>query len=356
VARVLPWLVGGGAAAAGYLWWKQARRSAPPKATDATSAPPTVSPSTTPSVRDPLPGRWIWPVPYWNGRKPVISDGFDSPRAGLPKHGGVDIMYERIPSDSFKPGSTNGSRFHVMPDGVIALAASDGIIWQADKAPHGYEVVIDHSPRKVTTFYAHLEKLLVDETQRAASKQRVFAGQPIGFIGFSPLDKAHLRHLHFEVWRGGPNERIDPQLLMATWEISGAPSDAVVARNAGFRYRSIGRSGDAYPEWVRALKRKAGVYVIRDGASREILYVGSSTTQLYATITRHFQTWRRYKGFWRGQYGEGHDPGLTYDRGDVEVAIRLTSPSRALDEEARLIRHLKPRDNVLGAELDEVPF
>jgi hypothetical protein len=207
--------------------------------------------------------------------------------------------------------------------------------------------VIDHSPRKVATFYAHLEKLLVAETQRGASKQRVFAGQPIGFIGFDPLDAARIKHLHLEVWRGGPSDRIDPAPMMARWDFVGAPTNTLVARNAGFRYRPVGDVGEPYPNWVRAVKGKAGVYVIREAASREIVYVGSSTQRLYDTLTRHFQTVRRYKGFWRDQYGEGHDPG-TYERASVEVAIRLTAPSRALDEEARLIRHLKPRDNVVG--------
>src|SRR5438128_7035179 len=72
----------------------------------------------------------------------------------------------------------------------------------------------------------------------------------------------------------------------------------------------------------------------------------------------HFH-WRRYKGFWRGQYAEGHDPGLTYDRDSVEVAVRTTSPSKSLDEEMRLIARLKPRDNLIG-QVDEaeerVPF
>ncbi|HTR49502.1 MAG TPA: hypothetical protein VMJ10_02280 [Kofleriaceae bacterium] len=59
----------------------------------------------------------------------------------------------------------------------------------------------------------------------------------------------------------------------------------------------------------------------------------------------------------RRQYGEGHDPGLTYDRAQVEVAIRLTSPTDSLDEETRMIRRLKPRDNILGQpELEDAPF
>ena len=70
----------------------------------------------------------------------------------------------------------------------------------------------------------------------------------------------------------------------------------------------------------------------------------------------HFH-WRRWKGFWRGQYGEGHDPGLTYARGAVEVAVRRTKPNDALDEEARMIRRLRPRDNLLGQPVaNDVPF
>jgi hypothetical protein len=70
----------------------------------------------------------------------------------------------------------------------------------------------------------------------------------------------------------------------------------------------------------------------------------------------HFH-WRRWKGFWKGQYGEGHDPGLTYDRASVEVAVKTTSAADALDEEARLIRRLRPRDNLIGQpDLEEAPF
>lgn len=128
-------------------------------------------------------------------------------------------------------------------------------------------------------------------------------------------------------------------------------------RNAGHAYRPIGASGEPYPSWVRELKGEAGVYMIRDAGSHEILYVGSSSSRLYDTLTRHFQQWRRYKGYWRGQYAEGHDPGLTYNRARVEVAVKVTSPSDALDEEARMIRRLNPRDNILGQpELEDAPF
>jgi hypothetical protein len=138
------------------------------------------------------------------------------------------------------------------------------------------------------------------------------------------------------------------------------PGPILIARNASLQYRRVGERGEAYPDWVRALDGKSGVYVIREidrNGSPEIVYVGSSNGRLYDTLTRHFQIWRRYKGFWKGQYAEGHDPGLTYDRGRVDVAVRVTAPGDALDEEARLIARLRPRDNLLLQPAEEaVPF
>lgn len=337
--RALPFLVAGSLAA--YAWTRRGSTSAH----SATRV-------------GPLPGRWVWPVPRWNGRAPMISDGFDSPRPGVPRHGGVDIMFARLPADTFKAGTPNASKLFVMPDGLVAVAASDGVVRSAMQTPHGIAVVIDHTPNKVATFYTHLEKLLVAAAGPGKSNERVRAGQPIGIIGASPLDAEHLKHLHFEMWLGGPNDRIDPAPLMRAWDRVADPN-ALVARNAGFVYRPVGASGEAYPDWVRALKGKAGVYVIRDSESREIVYVGSSAGRLYDTLTRHFQTWRRWKGFWKGQYREGHDPGLTYERDSVEVAVRLTSPAKSLEEEMRLIARLRPRDNLIGQreEADEqIPF
>jgi len=313
------------------------------------------SASTATTLTGRLPGRWVWPVQSWNGRRPAISSGFNSPRPGLPRHGGVDIMFERRPSDAFKAGTPNGAKNHVMPDDIAVLAAADGIVWSAMQTPRGHAVVIEHSPLSVATFYAHLDRINVTPTARAETKQRVRAGQLLGTVGFSPLDGEKLKHLHFEVWLGGPSARIDPQQIMTSWEVLGDPREQLVARNAGLTYRPVGSPGDAYPQWVRDLKGKSGVYVIRERG--ETVYVGSSIGRLYDTLTRHLQTWRRWKGFWKGQYGEGHDPGLTYRRDRVAVAVRLTSPDEALAEEERLIRRLQPRDNLLLQPEEEViPF
>jgi hypothetical protein len=338
--RPLAWLAVGGGVLAATEWWRHRAR--------ATNGLPTHD---THGGRTTLAGEWVWPVPRWNGRAPVVSDGFESPRQGLPRHGGVDIMFAREPHDPWRAGTPNGSKAFVMPDEIVAIAASDGVVWSAGASPRGFQVVLDHTPRKVATFYAHLEKLLV------AKGDQVRAGQPIGIIGASPLDAEHLKHLHFELWLGGPSDRVDPAPIMRRWELA---SDAAVgARNGSLAYRHVGASGEPYPEWVRALKGKSGVYVIRE-IGGDIVYVGSSRAdRLFETLTRHLQSWRRYKGFWKGQYAEGADPGLTYARDSVEVAARVTSPSAALDEEMRLIARLAPRDNQIGqreADEDRVPF
>jgi murein DD-endopeptidase MepM/ murein hydrolase activator NlpD len=345
--RAWPWLVGGGALA--YAWTRRARDHGA-SSTRAPSASPDVATS-APAAE--LSGRWVWPVPSWNGRAPAISNGFHTLPNGQ-HHDGVDLMYTRTASDAaLKAGSPNGSKGYVMPDGTHALAASDGTVWKATKIPTGLAVVIGHSTG-LATFYAHLSELLVHQGDH------VRAGQPIGIIGANPLDGEHLKHLHFEIWCGDGKQphAIDPEPLMRPWSVVSDPS-ALVARNAGFTYRAIGASGEPYPNWIRALKGKAGVYVIRERNSREILYVGSSAGSLYGTVTRHFQTWRRSKQFWRGLRGQDHDPGLTYTRDAVEVAIRRTSPSNSLDEEMRLIARLRPRDNLIGQRepaTDEVPF
>lgn len=137
------------------------------------------------------------------------------------------------------------------------------------------------------------------------------------------------------------------------------PLVAAAPRNGTMSaYRPVGERGERYPEWVQRLRGASGVYVIRE-IGGPIVYVGSSVRRLYATLTRHFQTWRRWKGYWREhQFAEGADPGLTYERNNVEVAIKLTTPDEAHEEEMRMIRRLQPRDNQLGqpAELEEAPF
>jgi hypothetical protein len=67
-------------------------------------------------------------------------------------------------------------------------------------------------------------------------------------------------------------------------------------RNAALKYRPVGASGEPYPDWVRELDGKSGVYIIReiqDDGTPVTVYVGESHAgRLYQTLTRHFQTVR----------------------------------------------------------------
>jgi len=253
----LPWILGGGAAAVAVYFWQRGRNSdnasdhdhphdasSPADHTGNTSSTGAKSSSgAAPSSGGtadrpaPLPGRWVWPVGVWQGRKPEISDGFATrrrlPSGEIIPHGGVDIMYRRRPGDPWKAGTPNATPNWVMPDHRAALAASDGVVWSAAQTARGWTVVIDHAPRKLATYYTHLSSLLV------SAKQSITAGTPLGIIGADPLDGEHIMHLHLEVWRGGEDGRFDPQrVIETTWEYVPDPGDlphVLVARNGGHR-------------------------------------------------------------------------------------------------------------------------
>jgi murein DD-endopeptidase MepM/ murein hydrolase activator NlpD len=175
-----------------------------------------------PARRQPLTlsGRWGWPVPQWQGRAPVISDRFRAARAD---HDGVDIMFARLASDPFAVGTVNGTSRFVMPDHWVGVAASDGVLWSSGHTKRGYAVVVDHGP--VATFYTHFDTLLVPEVTPPSKRLHsdhlisIKAGQPLGVIGKDPLDVGGVKHLHFELWNGGPGDAVDPEPYMTSWEV-----------------------------------------------------------------------------------------------------------------------------------------
>jgi hypothetical protein len=101
-------------------------------------------------------------------------------------------------------------------------------------------------------------------------------------------------------------------------------------------YKSVCDARGNFLDWLNELRNLSGAYVIRDRATKEILYCGESHTgNLAKTIKRHFWTWR-------------DDPERkhhTYSRFRVEVAVRLTPPNSATGAQDNLIRRLNPRDN-----------
>lgn len=78
-----------------------------------------------------------------------------------------------------------------------------------------------------------------------------------------------------------------------------------------------------------------GVYIIRDKRTGVISYVGQSTSNLYKTLYRHFQSWidpRQYR--------------TTYKKHGHEVAIFIVKNAReVLELERYLILKYLPRDN-----------
>ncbi len=179
---------------------------------------------TLPAFR--TPGRWVWPLATWRGRLPVCSDGWGSARTGLdgtPKtHLGVDLMYRRASvdelADTFPPGTRGGSKWHVMPADIPAIAASAGTVRYARWTARGFTVVLDHIA-PWSTYYTHLATLWVQPGQQ------VVAGAPVGVVGGDPTNAPHLRHLHFALWRGQwQDTAVNPAPLMASWDVLSSPA------------------------------------------------------------------------------------------------------------------------------------
>ncbi|MFT3700198.1 MAG: M23 family metallopeptidase [Kofleriaceae bacterium] len=223
----LPWLVGGGAlayAATRLLDREHARSSAHG---DASTKSDATKPAEVPKhdALTTLAGSWLWPVPRWNGRAPVISDGYTTPRPGGVMHGGIDLMFARSKTDTYKVGSANGTKAFVMPDQMVALAAADARVRLAKQTPRGLTIQLEHEGA-IVTYYTHLAELLVKSTTNGSTGERVRAGQPIGVIGADPMDGQHIKHLHFEIWMppGRPQDRVDPEPIVRNWPIVPIPN------------------------------------------------------------------------------------------------------------------------------------
>lgn len=156
---------------------------------------------------------WVLPVAEWKGYKPVVSQGYK------PGHDGVDVMFRRDGREggtaAFPIGEGSTKNFF-MPDGVGVHAVADGVLWFAGKADTGHSVIVDHDEPSIVTLYLHLARLDVPEVKGGAGRIRITAGQRLGTVGASPLDAEAVKHLHFEVWKGGGHEsHVDPAPYLA---------------------------------------------------------------------------------------------------------------------------------------------
>jgi excinuclease UvrABC nuclease subunit len=106
-------------------------------------------------------------------------------------------------------------------------------------------------------------------------------------------------------------------------------------------FRSV-KEARQIADWVKALKARSGVYLIREKADflffhGPVVYIGEShTDRLYSTLLRHFQHWT------------GKTAGPTFAASKVEVAIVRCPASRALGLQNSLIEEYRPRLNTIA--------
>ena len=100
-------------------------------------------------------------------------------------------------------------------------------------------------------------------------------------------------------------------------------------------YRPV-KEGRAVADWVKALKNKSGVYLIRErGFMGNVLYAGESHSgRLYSTLLRHFQRWT------------GPTAGPTFPVSKVEVAVIRTPAAKANELQNAVIAEYRPKLNV----------
>ena len=92
--------------------------------------------------------------------------------------------------------------------------------------------------------------------------------------------------------------------------------------------------GRGFAPWVRELRGRNGIYLIRDASTHEVYYIGEShTRRLFETLTRHLYSW------------SGFGAGPSYSPERVEVAWLETSPEDARYQQYELIMHFRPLDN-----------
>lgn len=175
-------------------------------------------------------GVWYWPVPTMSAEgdlfPAVVSSGFGEARSadggGTRLHQGQDIMYSRGKLGPVREAGDHGSKNFFAPVGTPVLAARAGRVWSTGHGQHGWQVILDHGKGSgFSTSYLHLDQLLIPEHKNGRQLDGspavdVEAGQNIGIMGWSPVDSAQIRHLHFEVRKnkpGGGLEKVNPVSL-----------------------------------------------------------------------------------------------------------------------------------------------
>jgi hypothetical protein len=102
-----------------------------------------------------------------------------------------------------------------------------------------------------------------------------------------------------------------------------------------YSFSEVG-AGGRYPDWVRELEGKNGVYLIREGAITGISYIGEShSNRLFDALTQHFRRWT----------GDHKTAVPVYSRSRVRVSVVMVPKTHARYLQDELICRLEPRDN-----------
>lgn len=141
--------------------------------------------------------------------------GYSAPYKAMNFHPVAITLADDAPSISqqFRPPKHFGIDIF-NPVGAPVLAAAEGVVTSLwTDAAYGRQIVLTHGPdtrdQIYQTVYRHLSAFSVKEGDR------VSRGQNIGALGRTGALSAGLPHLHFEVWLGGGEGAVDPNLM---WE------------------------------------------------------------------------------------------------------------------------------------------
>ena len=191
---------------------------------------------------------WIWPLPVLNGGEQKVLDPILAAVFGElenPDHPRIAIAYPRCmyPDDAaaFLQATHSGSIFYFLPSYTPVFAAQDGVISEVERTADGYKLLVEHDDRWATR-YENLERVFC-RTRSLGSRARaetVRAGDVIGYVGGSSLDRGPMRSLRFELWRDF--RAVEPRLRMETWlqlpHTDGRLDDAVTPPTANVRLAS----------------------------------------------------------------------------------------------------------------------
>lgn len=147
-------------------------------------APTPATPASGSIVSNPLPLPSLGPLllPVRGVHAAQLKDNFDEARDGTRRHEAIDIL---------------------APRGTPVVAATDGTVAKLFTSQAGGLTVYEFDPMKAFSYYyAHLDRYAAGLAEGQALKR----GDPIGEVGTSGNAPKNTPHLHFAIFRLGPEK------------------------------------------------------------------------------------------------------------------------------------------------------